>query len=129
MSKIETKTESFGHLYGLFGVTGDCSADEEVATQTEEGEICETDDLHTKREQIDQNRCVICQSSQIKYRCPKCELKTCSLHCCNRHKARYSCDGIRNRLSFVKMSDFSQSEFLSGNYTFLITNANNVFVY
>ena len=110
MSEIVPKTESVGQLFGLFGVTDDCSGDEEAESQIEEGEISEVNDIAINNE----NQCVICHSSQIKYRCPKCHLKTCSLHCCNRHKAKYNCDGIRDKFSFVKLSNFTQSEFLSG---------------
>ena len=125
VSESDSKKETIGQLFGLFGVTDETSkeVDNNVTEVTEEGEIIESNESYGQtsqqniefNEEIDENECIICHSNQIKYRCPKCHSKTCSLECCKVHKTRLDCDGIRNKLSFVKISDFTQSEFLSGN--------------
>ncbi|CEF68968.1 Zinc finger, HIT-type domain-containing protein [Strongyloides ratti] len=50
--------------------------------------------------------CQICNVEKYKYRCPKCQYKTCSLICCKQHKEEYNCDGIKP--PFVPISKFSE---------------------
>ena len=39
--------------------------------------------------------CHFC-SNTPKYKCPKCQISTCSLKCCKQHKVDFSCDGVRD---------------------------------
>ena len=124
MYEIETigKKEAVGQLFGLFGVSDDYLDKELLRDESEEGELIETYDTFGQNsrqnaeinEEINENECIVCHSKQIKYRCPKCQSKTCSLNCCKSHKIWSDCDGIRHKLSFVKMSEYSQKEFLTG---------------
>ena len=42
--------------------------------------------------------CEICSSKAAIYKCPKCEMVTCSLECSKRHKRlKNFCDGIRDK--------------------------------
>lgn len=59
--------------------------------------------------------CIICGSDQIKYKCPGCMLRTCSLPCIKDHKIRFTCTGERDRLKFVKIDSYGDNQFLDGN--------------
>uniref|UniRef100_A0A0K0DYL4 HIT-type domain-containing protein n=1 Tax=Strongyloides stercoralis TaxID=6248 RepID=A0A0K0DYL4_STRER len=50
--------------------------------------------------------CQVCNIEKHKYRCPKCQYKTCSLVCCKQHKEEYNCDGIKP--PFIPISKFSE---------------------
>ena len=54
------------------------------------------------------SRCELCVEKEWKYRCPKCEIKTCSLECSKKHKEDLACDGIKSHIAQkrVKMDDF-----------------------
>lgn len=57
--------------------------------------------------------CELCMIHVALYKCPKCNLRTCSLLCCNRHKSMYNCSGIRPSSTFVPMKDFGDRELLA----------------
>ncbi|RWS29428.1 box C/D snoRNA protein 1-like protein [Leptotrombidium deliense] len=98
MNQCDQKVECFG----LFGAKGE-------ALRNQSNQIL-----------IDENfgGCIICGNRVSKYKCPACEAKTCSLNCCKDHKIEFSCDGVRNRISFKRMVDYDQSQFLD-DYFFL----------
>uniref|UniRef100_A0A0N5BFG4 HIT-type domain-containing protein n=1 Tax=Strongyloides papillosus TaxID=174720 RepID=A0A0N5BFG4_STREA len=55
--------------------------------------------------------CQICNKNKHKYRCPKCQFKTCSLVCCKQHKEEYNCDGVKPPfVSVSKFSDFTDEK-------------------
>lgn len=60
-----------------------------------------------------ENECQVCHQAVFKYKCPGCAARTCSLACCNEHKTSTGCSGRRDRLAFVAMKDFSDSNLLS----------------
>ncbi|TDH71491.1 hypothetical protein CCR75_006499 [Bremia lactucae] len=62
--------------------------------------------------------CFNCGKSDVKYRCPRCECITCSLHCCVAHKKKMNCSGKRNRTKFVEVKKFTDSD-LSSDFFFL----------
>ena len=64
------------------------------------------------------NSCCICNSNDVKYRCPGCSLRTCSLACCKKHKEVFNCDGQRERCPFLKISEFTDKN-LVDDYFFL----------
>ncbi|MBR8638204.1 zinc finger HIT domain-containing protein, partial [Campylobacter coli] len=45
--------------------------------------------------------CSICHVSAPKYKFPRCDLRTCSLPCIKRHKARSDCSGVRDATAYV----------------------------
>jgi len=63
-------------------------------------------------------RCAICTDSEARYRCPRCALRTCSVSCVRRHKAATGCNGQRDILGFVKISQYAEPQLLS-DYRFL----------
>ena len=44
--------------------------------------------------------CIIC-GKQDKYKCPGCEMRTCSLECCKKHKVLYNCNGKRDPAKMI----------------------------
>ncbi|XP_026556049.1 box C/D snoRNA protein 1 [Pseudonaja textilis] len=63
-------------------------------------------------------RCELCNTEAAKYRCPRCMKYSCSLACVKKHKALFSCNGIREKAAFVSMNEFSNLTLLS-DYRFL----------
>ncbi|XP_039176913.1 box C/D snoRNA protein 1 isoform X7 [Crotalus tigris] len=63
-------------------------------------------------------RCELCNTEAAKYRCPRCMKYSCSLACVKKHKALYSCNGIREKAAFVSVNEFSNLTLLS-DYRFL----------
>ncbi|CAI5730688.1 unnamed protein product [Peronospora destructor] len=62
--------------------------------------------------------CKMCDKSNVKYRCPRCEHLTCSLTCCLNHKKKFNCNGKRDRTKFVQIHKFTDAN-LSSDYFFL----------
>ena len=63
--------------------------------------------------------CVICQTNAAIYTCPRCNLRTCSLPCSNKHKTLGNgCSGIRNKAAYVPMNQYGYAA-LMNDYTFL----------
>lgn len=60
----------------------------------------------------------MCNSSEAKYTCPKCEVKTCSLKCSQIHKKELECDGIRDKTKFIPKSKMTTMDYES-DYRFL----------
>lgn len=59
-------------------------------------------------------KCEVCNDQEAKYTCPRCEVKTCCLTCVNIHKKELECDGQRNKVSYKRISDFTNLDLLSG---------------
>lgn len=57
--------------------------------------------------------CVICQIHPRQYKCPRCDVVTCSLDCCKRHKIDSQCNGRRDRTSFVGIQNFDEKHLRS----------------
>ena len=57
-------------------------------------------------------QCWGCENSS-KYRCPKCEVRSCSLGCVQRHKAEAGCDGVRDRVKYLPVSKFTDLDVVS----------------
>ncbi|XP_018653098.1 hypothetical protein Smp_080840 [Schistosoma mansoni] len=55
----------------------------------------------------DDRLCAICSENEFKYKCPKCEVKTCSLSCCNDHKAQFDCTGICDTITYCRKENYS----------------------
>ncbi|WKY10229.1 hypothetical protein Q1695_002519 [Nippostrongylus brasiliensis] len=63
------------------------------------------------QEVIDPKLCAMCQKTPHKYRCPKCELRTCSVDCSKKHKEVKNCDGVRPPFQPVaKLSQFDANK-------------------
>ncbi|CAI2732119.1 unnamed protein product [Schistosoma spindalis] len=55
----------------------------------------------------DDRLCAMCSENEFKYKCPKCEVKTCSLTCCNDHKAQLDCTGICDTITYCRKENYS----------------------
>ena len=58
--------------------------------------------------------CRVCSVQDAKYRCPGCDVISCSLECVRTHKKETECDGVRKKSQFVPIGKFSDLEMLSG---------------
>ncbi|GMS80515.1 hypothetical protein PENTCL1PPCAC_2690, partial [Pristionchus entomophagus] len=55
------------------------------------------------------NKCDVCGENEKKYRCPKCDARSCSLACSKKHKEEDKCDGVRGPWQPVaKVSRFNE---------------------
>lgn len=62
--------------------------------------------------------CAECQENTFKYRCPACDIRTCSLACTRAHKQATGCTGKRSRTEMVTLAEFTERQLLS-DYKFL----------
>lgn len=75
---------------------------------------------------IDPKLCAVCQKTPYKYRCPKCDMRTCSLPCSKEHKEVKQCDGVRPPYQPVsKLSQFDSSKSIQ-DQQFLHAVKNNI---
>lgn len=58
--------------------------------------------------------CQECKKVEWKYKCPRCELRSCGLACVKAHKARTECSGKRDRTGFVPLAQFCDNVLVSG---------------
>jgi len=56
--------------------------------------------------------CDICQDV-AKYRCPRCDSRSCSLDCVKQHKKLSGCDGLRHKTKYVRLKDFTELDLIS----------------
>ncbi|KAG5438553.1 hypothetical protein PCANB_002657 [Pneumocystis canis] len=66
-----------------------------------------------------EKECALCLTAISKYRCPKCNIRTCSLNCSSQHKERNSCSGMPNPTSFLDKKDLLTVQSLDRDYNFL----------
>ncbi|RKP28163.1 hypothetical protein SYNPS1DRAFT_26249 [Syncephalis pseudoplumigaleata] len=59
------------------------------------------------------NLCACCQKAAAKYRCPRCEVCTCSLACVQAHKRQTGCSGQRDRTAYISMKEFDVNQLAS----------------
>ncbi|KAJ1910898.1 Box C/D snoRNA accumulation [Mycoemilia scoparia] len=57
--------------------------------------------------------CQQCQETQFKYKCPACEIRTCSLQCANAHKEATGCTGKRDKTVFVPRKEYNANNMYS----------------
>lgn len=48
------------------------------------------------------------------YKCPGCGIGSCSVACVKKHKDETQCDGKRNQVTFIPLSQFTDQQLLSG---------------
>ncbi|KAK7413155.1 hypothetical protein QQX98_007981 [Neonectria punicea] len=63
--------------------------------------------------------CGICHISAPKYKCPRCNISTCSLACIKKHKAWSECTGERDATVYVKPSKLRTPAGIDHDYNFL----------
>lgn len=57
--------------------------------------------------------CQECQEKAILYQCPRCSVRTCSLACCQAHKASTGCNGKRDKTAFLPVSRMTDATMTS----------------
>ena len=67
---------------------------------------------------MSEKKCSMCQQNPIKYTCPRCSTRTCSLPCCLQHKKVLHCNGQRDKTSFKPLNAMNDLDLLS-DYRFL----------
>ena len=68
---------------------------------------------------VTDSKCELCGKVQWKYRCPRCNRKTCSLACVKQHKVQTNCNGVRDKTAFVEMKAMTDMHLLSGMMDYL----------
>ncbi|KAK2594573.1 hypothetical protein QQS21_007703 [Conoideocrella luteorostrata] len=63
--------------------------------------------------------CSICHVSVPKYKCPRCNIQTCSLPCIKKHKAWSECSGHRDPTAYVARSRLRTAAGVDHDYNFL----------
>lgn len=63
--------------------------------------------------------CGICHTREPKYKCPRCQAKTCSLACVKKHKNWSSCSGERDPTVFVPASQLRTDRGIDHDYNYL----------
>jgi len=53
--------------------------------------------------------CPICYNNPLKYCCPRCSMRTCSLECFQAHKQRASCSGKRDPAKYISRREMKSS--------------------
>ncbi|KAF9569368.1 hypothetical protein CPC08DRAFT_653352 [Agrocybe pediades] len=65
-----------------------------------------------------QTLCAQCKSQPAKYTCPGCSTRTCSLPCSSSHKTATGCAGVRNKVAYVPMNQYTWGKMMD-DYVFL----------
>ncbi|KER21556.1 hypothetical protein X801_00251, partial [Opisthorchis viverrini] len=55
--------------------------------------------------------CQNCANNPHKYRCPRCNYKTCSLTCCLEHKQKFGCSGVRDAVVLCSRQEYGAFAF------------------
>ncbi|PHH51496.1 putative box C/D snoRNA protein [Ceratocystis fimbriata CBS 114723] len=63
--------------------------------------------------------CSICHVSQPKYKCPRCQVQTCSMECVDKHKTWSECSGKRDPTAYVPPSKLRTAAGIDHDYNFL----------
>ncbi|KAJ4858838.1 HIT zinc finger domain-containing protein [Trichoderma breve] len=63
--------------------------------------------------------CGICHICPPKYKCPRCNIATCSLKCITTHKAWSQCSGERDQTAYVAKSKLATAAGIDHDYNFL----------
>ena len=63
-------------------------------------------------------RCMECKEKISLYQCPGCQIRTCSLQCCQAHKKRTGCTGKRNRSEYLPLCRMNDNT-LQSDYFFI----------
>ena len=63
--------------------------------------------------------CAICHVSAPKYKCPRCNIQTCSVQCIKKHKAWSECSGERDPTTYVPPAQLRTVAGVNHDYNFL----------
>ncbi|SAL95606.1 hypothetical protein [Absidia glauca] len=68
--------------------------------------------------EVDTSTCQVCHQAASKYKCPRCNVRSCSVVCVKQHKADQSCSGERSKTHYVPMKEYNESNMMS-DYVYL----------
>lgn len=54
-------------------------------------------------------QCWNCEEKS-KYKCPKCEVRSCSVTCVRKHKLDNDCDGVRDKVKYLSLNRFTDMD-------------------
>ncbi|PWY94205.1 putative HIT finger domain protein [Aspergillus sclerotioniger CBS 115572] len=63
--------------------------------------------------------CSICHIQPPKYRCPRCNTRTCSLPCTRRHKLWSQCSGIRDPAAYLRRNELATEAAFDRDFNFI----------
>ncbi|PYH75749.1 hypothetical protein BO82DRAFT_437203 [Aspergillus uvarum CBS 121591] len=63
--------------------------------------------------------CTICHLQPPKYRCPRCNTRTCSLPCTRRHKLWSQCSGVRDPAAYLRRSELATETAFDRDFNFI----------
>jgi hypothetical protein len=63
--------------------------------------------------------CAICHIGTLKYKCPRCNTRTCSLSCVKKHKAWTDCDGLRDPTVYIPSNKLRTPYGIDHDYNFI----------
>ena len=61
-------------------------------------------------------QCEVCCNEEHKYRCPACDIRTCSMTCVRQHKQNTKCTGVRDKVGFVPVKEFNEETLHNGEF-------------
>jgi len=65
---------------------------------------------NTKYSETADHPCEVCKTNSSKYKCPKCNVRSCSLVCVKQHKFSAKCNGVKDK--FTKNIKLTENDFL-----------------
>ena len=90
---------------------------EGVVNSEKESKPCQAGRKRSRSEtEAGQSSCCVCGATAPRYRCPRCEQRTCSVGCVRAHKTESGCDGKRDRTAYISIASFSDRQFSSDFY-------------
>ncbi|KAL4914868.1 hypothetical protein BDW62DRAFT_213157 [Aspergillus aurantiobrunneus] len=63
--------------------------------------------------------CAICHTQPPKYRCPRCETRTCCLPCTRRHKLWSQCSGVRDPAAYLRTGELATESAFDRDFNFI----------
>jgi hypothetical protein len=69
--------------------------------------------------------CQVCSKANGKYKCPKCDYRTCSAYCSTQHKRLIGCDGVKVVTEFIPQKEYAEKE-CKQDYKFLLSMMDSV---
>ena len=97
---------------GLAGASSDGAAEGDDV-----GEGSQQPDNEEDRAVRNEEICAQCGTDVAKYRCPRCNIRTCSAGCVKAHKDDTGCTGKRDRTAYVSLREFDDRQLGSGKTT------------
>lgn len=75
---------------------------EEIEEGEEVSERGESSEFITVKRAGRKELCEVCEAALKKYTCPRCQVRSCSISCLNKHKKIRECSGIADQFSKIE---------------------------